>query len=219
MNFIQIYMLLEETIMTKYNFDIRRILSFPQIYQLLQNLVRSEKHLKSYVENHIKIKQGDMVLDIGCGPADILNYLPDVTYVGFDLSQKYIDEATKKFGNRGSFFCQEVSKTKISDESSYDIVLANNCLHHLNDKEALDLFELALFVLKPGGRLVTCDGCKVKNDNLISRLMLALDRGKFVRTQDAYTALASKVFSNVQSYIRNDLSNIPIAGIIMECVK
>ncbi|MEK7072157.1 MAG: class I SAM-dependent methyltransferase [Patescibacteria group bacterium] len=198
--------------------DLRSILIYPSIYKLLQNLVRNKKHTQEYVDKYVKPVEGGAILDIGCGPADILDFLPQIRYYGFDLSPKYINEAKIKYGDRGEFFCQELSETSIPN-IGFDIVLANNVLHHLNDGEAIDLFKLAKKCLKLGGRLVTCDGCRSVDEGLISKVVLSLDRGKHVRDKESYLNLARQAFNNVAHETRNDLAHIPVNGIFITCVK
>lgn len=200
-------------------FDVRKILAFPSVYTFFQNLVRNKKYTAEYVGKYIKPKEGDFILDIGCGPAEILEHLPRVNYYGFDLSSKYIDEAKRRYGDRGYFFCQEVSEAAAPANKSFDIVLANNVLHHLIDEEAVKLFELAKSCLRPGGRLVTTDGCRAENEGIISKIMASLDRGKHVRNKEQYLTLAHKVFDNVECYFRTDTAKIPVGVLIMCCKK
>lgn len=200
-------------------FDIRSVLNFPPAYKLLQNLIRTKKQTKTYIDHYVRARAGDVILDIGCGPADILEFLPEVKYYGFDLNPKYIADAKKRYGGRGIFFCQELSERSAPAEISFDIVLANKVLHHLNDGEAIELFKLSAKRLKPGGRLITCDGCHAENEGLISRIVSNLDRGKYVRDKAGYLNLARQVFNNVTPETRNDLTIIPVNGIIMVCKK
>ena len=69
-----------------------------------------------YLNEYVKPGRGRKVLDIGCGPADILNYMPDVQYTGFDISREYIAAAQKRFGNKGRFFCDDVGMINIERE-------------------------------------------------------------------------------------------------------
>lgn len=200
-------------------FDVRKILAFPAVYIFFQNLVRKKEYPAEYVDKYIKPKEGDFILDIGCGPAEILEHLPQVKYYGFDLSPEYINEAKKRYGDRGYFFCQEVNEATAPAGKSLDIVLANNVLHHLNDEEAARLFRLASNCLKPGGRLVTTDGCHAENEGLISKIMLFLDRGQHVRNKEGYLELAHRVFNNVEHYFRTDTAKIPVGVLIMCCKK
>ena len=58
---------------------------------------------KTVVRDHIKPRDGETVLDIGCGPATMLPYLGQVTYTGIDLNPAYIETAKTQFGDRGTF--------------------------------------------------------------------------------------------------------------------
>jgi SAM-dependent methyltransferase len=203
--------------------DLRSVLSVPSIYSLFGVLIGGIRCRRTFVDDHIRPIAGDRVLDIGCGPADIISYLPQVEYVGFDASQEYINAARKKFGDRGKFYCEQVS-TEVSNkpfyfDSYFDTVLAIGILHHLNDDEALQLCQLARTALKPGGRLVTFDGCYVKNQSPCAKYLLAKDRGQFVRNQKGYVNIISQVFSNFVVHIHHDLLRIPYTHIILECTK
>jgi len=201
-------------------FDMRSILEMPIIYKLLQYLIRNKKFLNEYVNEYVKPEEGDCVLDIGCGPADILDFLPKVKYYGFDSNCKYIDSAKKRFGYRGNFFCQELGEANIPDNVSFDIILALTVLHHLNDAEAVQLFKLSAKYLKRGGRLVTYDGCHAEKEGFISKMFCLLDRGKYIRDKEGYVNLARKVFTNVKYDVRCDLVNIPAAyGVFLCCTK
>jgi len=46
---------------------------------------------------------GDKVIDIGCGSAEVLRYLPDVDYIGIDINPDYIAFARRTYGNKGTF--------------------------------------------------------------------------------------------------------------------
>ena len=196
--------------------DIRSILAIPTIYRLFSNLIGGDARCL-YVDKHIRPRYGDKILDIGCGSADILSYLPSVEYVGLDSSQAYINSAKKRFGNRGTFLTKKVSKNAINEVSFFDIVLAGGVLHHLDDNEALQLFELARSALKKGGRLITLDGCYTEEQSLTARFLLSIDRGRYLRTKDQYLCLASEAFTDIKVSIYHDLIRIPYTHIIMEC--
>jgi cyclopropane fatty-acyl-phospholipid synthase-like methyltransferase len=173
---------------------------------------------RTYLAEYVKPAPGDKILDIGCGPADILNYLPAVNYTGLDISPEYICSAKKRFGSRGRFFCNDVGLAKIEGEQgTFDLVLAIGVIHHLDDAQAARLFDLARLALRPTGRLVTYDGCYVAQQSRIARWMLAKDRGKFVRTRDEYLRLASTRFSKVEPHLRHDLLRVPYTHLIMRC--
>jgi SAM-dependent methyltransferase len=199
--------------------DIRSMLAFPSVYRLFSNIVTSNAR-SLYVEKYIRPRSGDRILDIGCGSADILLYLPSVEYVGLDMNKAYINSAKKRFGDRGTFLTKKVSKDVITEFSSsgFDSVLATGLLHHLNDGEAMQVFELARSTLTRGGRLITLDGCYVRGQSLIARFLLSADRGRYVRSKDEYIGLAAGLFTDIKVHIHHDLIRIPYTHIIMECI-
>jgi len=196
----------------------RTILKFPRIYNLFSRIVVGDA-FTLLVEKYIRPKEADRILDIGCGTGEILSYLPRVEYVGLDMNQAYIDNAKKRFRYRAKFLNQSVTEGKNSELSlsDFDTVLAIGVIHHLNDDEALQLFELASSGLRPGGRLITYDGCYIEGQSWFASFILSRDRGKYVRTRDEYLSLASKLFNDIQVSIHHDLIRIPYTHIIMEC--
>jgi SAM-dependent methyltransferase len=198
--------------------DIRLLLGIPRIYSLFQRAVRGESD-RFFVTNHVRPVEGDKILDIGCGPGDILKYMPAVDYVGFDADPRSIDAATRRYGDKGRFFCDKVTADSVKEVAHFDIVLAVAILHHLSDREAFDLFGLAWRVLKPGGRLVSWDPCYTERQSAFSRYLMSRDRGRFVRDKEGYERLARDVFSRVDSWVHMDLLRLPLPSIITECFR
>ena len=133
----------------------------------------------------------DVVLDVGCGTGDALNYLPDVrAYQGWDNDPIAIDFAKKKGAERGpqfTFHCGLVD-ARVVDELSPTRVMLCGLLHHLSDAQAHDL--LSTLARAPSvKRVATSDVVYLRGKHL-SNLFAWLDRGKFVRRVDAYRALA-----------------------------
>jgi len=80
------------------NLDPRSILSFPSVYRLFQTLVGAHRCRIECVERYIRPKASDRVLDCGCGPGILVEYLPAVDYVGIDIDEKYIAAARRRKG-------------------------------------------------------------------------------------------------------------------------
>lgn len=197
--------------------DPRRILGIPMVYSLFRKFVGRDSVRRSYAEEYIRARPGQRVLDIGCGPGDMLNYLPKVEYVGFDMDRGYIEAARQRFGTRGTFFCEPVNEGVNVQPTSFDIVIAHGVLHHLDDDEAAALFRIAHTALKPGGRLLTFDGCYADGQGALARFFVSRDRGRHVRHANDYVALARTVFDDVKPSVRHNLIRIPYTHLIMEC--
>lgn len=195
-----------------------KFLSLPAGYRLFRWMVGGESGWNVHLTEYVKPAPGDKVLDLGCGPADVLDYLPAVNYTGLDISPEYIHSARQRFGSRGRFLCGDVGQATIAGEQgSFDLVLATGVLHHLDDAQASQLFALARLALRPTGRLVTYDGCYAPRQSRVARWLLAHDRGKFVRTQEEYVRLAAAQFASVEPQLRHDLLRVPYTHLILRC--
>lgn len=197
--------------------DVRKFLENPALYRLFRHFIGRESVRQWYARTYIRAQLGQRILDIGCGTGDILNYLPDVDYVGFDMNPVYINAARKHFGSRGAFFCEQLNEGVKVLAASFDIVIAHGVLHHLNDDEAKVLFKIARSGLKSGGRLISIDPCFGEGQSWLSRYFVSRDRGGYVRPQAAYEMLAASMFEHVSATVRHDLIRIPYTHLIMEC--
>ena len=204
--------------MSQITSGIRAILSNPIVYSALQRAMGAQSVKTMLAEEAVRALPGQNVLDIGCGTADTLDYLPSVQYWGFDLSEAYIKQAKDRYGSRGHFFCQEVGTATLESLPQMDIVLAFGVLHHLDDETAQTLVSLAHRALKPGGRLVTVDPCFEIGQNKLARFLISRDRGQNVRTRIQYEQLAKTVFPNTKAVIRHQ-SWIPYTRCLMECTR
>ena len=197
---------------------IRSVLAAPQAYQLWWNAVGGPGWARVLVKEYLRVPAGARILEIGCGPGTIVGYLPPSDYLGFDLSSSYIDLAKKRFP-KAKFVCERVSRFSLTEHGNFDAVLALGIVHHLEDDEAEQLFRIAHDALCPGGKLVTIDGVWLDKQSPATRWLLARDRGEHIRSKQEYLSIASRVFENVKSSIRNDLLRIPYSHLILECFR
>jgi 2-polyprenyl-3-methyl-5-hydroxy-6-metoxy-1,4-benzoquinol methylase len=204
--------------MSQITTGIRAVLSSPKVYDIFQDLMGAKKVRQELVSKHIRPERGCRILDIGCGTARILDHLPEVKYYGFDPSQRYIDEANKRYGSRGHFQCALLEQAVVNDLEPFDVVIATGLLHHLNDEQSLQLMQLAWSALKPGGRLVTNDPCFTDNQNFISHFLVSRDRGQNVRKLSEYPLLAAATFAAAMADVRH-WAFIPYTRCTMECTK
>ncbi|MDT0559249.1 class I SAM-dependent methyltransferase [Ichthyenterobacterium sp. W332] len=195
------------------------ILKNPLVYWTYQRIVGGDSARAAFIKEFVKPQPNAKVLDIGCGPGNILDFLPKLDYYGFDINADYIKAAEKNYYDRGTFICATVNEFIASEHKNFDLALSVGVLHHLDDDEAKQVFAIASKTLKPGGKLITFDGCYRPKQNKLARLFLKLDRGKFVRTQEQYLKLAEGYFESISSTLDEDSFNIPYTSLIMECVN
>lgn len=197
---------------------VRNALASPAVYVVFQRAVWG-RAMRALVTDHIRAEPGQRLLDMGCGPADILRLMPTVDYVGFDHDEPYITAARRRFGDRGEFRLAAVDSVPPFEPGAYDIVLAKGLLHHISDAECRRLFDLAHSALVPGGRLITVDGCFHDRQKRAHRKITSMDRGEFIRTPEEYERLAGARFPHTKVTTHDDLLRIPYSLAIGEFTR
>ena len=197
---------------------LRSVLDSPAVYDAFQNLMGADSGRLELVNEFIRPTAGMRILDIGCGTARIVEYLPKIDYYGFDMSERYITAARRRYGSRGHFQCAQVEHATLDGLPPFDVVLASGVMHHLDDNSTLGLLALAKHQLRAEGRLITIDPCYDNAQNPVARFLVSRDRGHYVRSGNAYRDLAGSVFPSVKALIRHR-AWIPYSHCILECSR
>ena len=123
--------------------------------------------------------------------------------------------ASRRWGARGTFRCAPVDEVTVRDLPQVDVVLAVGVLHHLDDRDAERLFSLAGSVLGGRGRVVTYDPCFAPKQGALARFMVSRDRGRHVRSPDAYEGLARRAFPHVAATVLEGHLRIPYTATVL----
>src|SRR6266481_8413739 len=199
---------------------LQRWLKVPFLYNLFQDCIGGNALRRRIIQNHVRAKAGDKVIDIGCGPAQALQSLPDVEYLGLDINPGYIAFARRTYGGKGTFIVGDTRSLRGDSRfKDADIVIAVAVLHHLDDEEAADCIRFAYDALKRGGRLICHDACWISNQGAFSRCIMSHDRGRNIRTEQQYRQLAAKIFGDVRTWVDTKPLRIPYVTIVLECKK
>lgn len=169
------------------------------------------------IAEYVDALPGQRILDIGCGPAYILDFLPDVDYVGFDTNPEHIGYASVHYAGKGQFRNCSFTEKTAKDIGKFDRILMFGLLHHINDEQALSYMKLARDLLLPGGSFISLDGVICDGQSRITRFLLSRDEGRYVRNEQGYRQLAASVFSGIKPEIRRDMFYVPYEAIILNC--
>jgi len=112
------------------------------------------------------IKPGDVVLDLGCGPGNLLAQVarlnPRAEFIGIDLSSRMLELAEAKLKQHGitNVELRRADMTSLTefDDRSLDVVVSSMALHHLPDLPALEK------TFSEIGRVLRRDGAVYLND-------------------------------------------------------
>lgn len=114
----------------------------------------------------LMIKPGDVVLDLGCGPGNLLAQVaklnPRTEFIGLDLSDSMLNIANIKMKqqNISNIELRVADMTQLSEfgNGSIDVIISSMAIHHLPDLTALDttFAEIA--------RILRADGAVYLND-------------------------------------------------------
>src|SRR5207249_10691542 len=197
-----------------------RWLNVPFVYNAFSAAVGANALRRRLIENHVRAKPGDKVIDVGCGSALALQWLPEVQYMGLDINPDCVAFARRTYGAKGTFIGGDVASLRADSRfRDADIVMALGVLHHLDDEDATHCIRFAYDALKERGRLVCLDGCWIPDQGLFSRYVMSYDRGRNIRTEQQYRELAGKVFTNVDAWVDKNPMRIPYVTVVLECQK
>ena len=90
------------------------------------------------------IKPGEVVVDVGCGPAYYFDRLPQpLVYHGFDTDQKYVEWAREKFGAARHLPRRRLRRRGGGRGARHPTwCCCSGLLHHLSDEDSRNLLEL-----------------------------------------------------------------------------
>lgn len=165
--------------------------------------------MKDYVYKWLSSESPHLVLDIGCGTGDFFDKRYK-EYIGIDINQKFISFAEKKYKKfkNANFVVGDVLFYKYGNLRRRKIgIILVSMMHHLSDEELFLLFDnlKKLNVVS----LVVCD--IIPNPKgLLKKLMVALDRGAYIRSEERKIEILKNYFEIVDTKMLK-------AGLAVQC--
>ena len=194
------------------------LINNPYIYKSIQKIMSGTSLRKKIIKANIK-KKNSNVLDIGCGPAEIIEHIPNCNYYGYDIDKRSIAYAKKKYKSKNyHFFCKKFENKEIKKLPKFDFVILFGILHHLNNEQAKNILSLCKKKMKRNSTLLTEDPVIINNQNSIARFLIIRDRGKNVRKKEGYLNLLNSNFKKLKFKILHQ-SFVPYTWFITTCKK
>ena len=196
-----------------------RILKIPFVYKALTLLVSPASLAADTVNDFLTVPDGSKVLDLGCGYGEIAKFFVGRThYVGIDSNAGYIDEAKRRFqGTNAQFIAADIGDPEVLALGPFDLVLLTGVLHHLPSELVRELAEASKGLVSPTGRFVAVEPVFAPDQRLSARLVIAADRGRYVRDAEGYVSLLRSGFENVNAEVLHGRLRIPYSHAILTC--
>lgn len=196
-----------------------KILGNTIVYKSFKNLVAPVAKVTATVNDFMRIEDGQSVLDLGCGYGDVAHFYANrCRYVGIDSNSSYIQEAKRRNrDNDAEFIVGDVSSEEVLSRGPFDLVMMTGVLHHLPNEHVLAIANASRQLVSPSGRFVAMEPVFSPDQRLSARLIIAADRGRFVRDKDGYVNLLRSGFQNVDGQVVHGRLRIPYSHVILTC--
>jgi ubiquinone/menaquinone biosynthesis C-methylase UbiE len=136
------------------------------------------RQLMEDLNNALEVREGDSILDAGCGPGLVMKRLVQanegkkIRVTGLDLSNRMINRARGRLKNFSvRFFVADLNRPLEFSESSFDKVVCSNTLYALQDPRSV-IVEFHR-VLKRGGTLIIANPRPNANERQLVRAHIA----------------------------------------------
>jgi SAM-dependent methyltransferase len=140
---------------------------------------------------------GPRVLDVGCGTGEFAHLFDPRGYVGIDVSERYVRFARRR--NPGHRFeCADMVGWR-NPGRSFDLVLVNGVLHHLDDERAGAVLRAAVACGAPGSTVLVIEDVDLPDAGLGTRLVHRMDEGDHIRSVEAWQRLVGAVVPIAES--------------------
>jgi len=148
----------------------------------------------AHVLSRMNLKRGEKVLDFGCGTglfAEVFRRR-NLEYIGYDIDSRLTSYA----GNLYSDCRFTTSRDLVQSLGPFHLTVLNCCAHHIPDELLIQELAFINCLLAEDGTLLLIDLLDPgESCGLGRRLLMQLERGAFLRSEQRYVSLIRDVFS------------------------
>ena len=170
---------------------IERLARNPFLWTIFEKVFGADEQKKLIYRSAFATNKS--ILDFGCSSGNTTSAFLDFDYTGVDIDADSISYARKRWSKHKNikFICADLLSNKYPSQK-YDFILFAGTGHHLSTDVFLKVNLKLLDLLKPTGQIWFYDILKPgKRCHPLTRLLAAIDRGKFIRNYSEYQKLFS----------------------------
>ena len=160
------------------------LLEQPYFFKLSHLPFSTQKFAR--ILQHNDLSKVRSVLDVGCGPGTNAPRFAHANYLGIDINDRYIRLARNRY--QRDFLVADVTTSQSIPVGSYDFILLNSFLHHVDTPSTLRILSSLNNFLTPDGHVHSIELVLAENPG-IPRWLAEHDRGKFPRTLSTWRDL------------------------------
>lgn len=129
----------------------------------------------------IALKSGETLLDVGCGPGQLLRLLhakyPQNSFTGLDVDPEILAIARKNLTEGVKLIESSATELPFPDQS-VDAVTSTLMIHHLSSEQKQRMIREVYRVLKPGGRFYLFDFAPPKSwyEKLVTAIICKVEQ-------------------------------------------
>jgi len=140
---------------------------------------------KLFLKSKINIDSESKILDFGCGTGIISEFFGN-NYIGIDIDKTRINYARKVYPNKK--FLLVTDENLPFNDNHFDVILFNDCLHHISDYKINKIFPELHRILNKNGKIIIRE--PKKDTNIFTYFLTEIcENGNYVRTVKEYKNL------------------------------
>jgi ubiquinone/menaquinone biosynthesis C-methylase UbiE len=178
---------------------LRATLDAPALFCVFRFLlVGRQKQTRALLRSHLDVRPGERVLDVCCGVGEFAGDV-DGEYTGIDLNPRFVESARRRYGGSLGRCFRVMDATRMDfPDHHFDKCLFVNGLHHFSNSDAVRVLSEIRRVTRERAVIIDADGTP---RGVVRRLLLASDRGDWMRTPAALEQLVGSVLP-IQASVR-----------------
>lgn len=153
------------------------------------------------------------LLDFGCSSGNTTRAFLDFDYTGIDIDKRSIMYARRRWSKYKNvkFVCGDILNKEF-DELRFNYILFAGTGHHISPDLFVKVTNKLVSLLKTNGQIWFYDILEPdKKSHFLTRILAAIDRGKYIRTYAQY----KKIFKEVRGIKIDENRIIKISGTII----